>query len=249
VLHGGRNYAPPCRPGLPTGQASSRVRIAPASIGLWSSDAQKDQSLSRVPASAHQLRARWLVSRAVGALKPALGAPVPPVNLPPKKPQFIKAGLATTVQLPASKTAALPYRRIAPPNPSLESGPSEAGCLARQRAAAILRLPGKAPCLCGPLSSNVRLRMKTVPRSLALIPAVQYFGSIRPLRLQMTPFGRRASAAQSITRRSPRSNESDRQASRRAPASQVALCARNASGYPSAGWKIDTERRRPRSSR
>jgi hypothetical protein len=127
--------------------------------------------------------------------------------------------------------------------------PPRQGTLPGSRAAAILRLPGKAPCLCGPLSSNVRRRMKTVPRSLALIPAVQSSGSIRPLRLQVTPFGRRASAALSITRRSPRNNESDREASRRAPASKVALCARNASGYPSAGWKIDTERRRPRSSR
>jgi hypothetical protein len=127
--------------------------------------------------------------------------------------------------------------------------PPRQGALPGSRARAILRLPGKAPCLGGPLSSNVRLRMKTVPRSLALIPAVQYSGSIRPLRLQMTPFGRRACAALSTTRRSPRSKESDREASRRAPASKVALCARNASAYPSAGWKIDTERRRPRSSR
>jgi hypothetical protein len=67
VLSGGRNYASACCPGLHTGQASSRVRIAPASIGLWSSDAQKDQSLSRVPASAHQLRARWPVARTGGA--------------------------------------------------------------------------------------------------------------------------------------------------------------------------------------
>jgi hypothetical protein len=67
VLHGRRNYAPACRPELPTGQASSRVRIAPASIGLCSSDALKNQNLSRVLASAHQARARLLVTRAGGA--------------------------------------------------------------------------------------------------------------------------------------------------------------------------------------
>jgi hypothetical protein len=66
VLHGRRNYAPGSRPGLPTGQASSRVRIAPASIGLWSSDAWKNQNRSRVLASAHQVRARWPVARTGG---------------------------------------------------------------------------------------------------------------------------------------------------------------------------------------
>jgi hypothetical protein len=70
VLHGRRNYAPACRPGLPTGQASSRVRIAPASIGLWPSDAQRSRNRSRVLASAHQVRARWPGLRTGGTCRP-----------------------------------------------------------------------------------------------------------------------------------------------------------------------------------
>jgi hypothetical protein len=67
VLHGRRSYAPACRPGLPTGQASSRVRVAPVSIGLWSSDAWKNPNRSRVLASARQVRACWPVARTGGA--------------------------------------------------------------------------------------------------------------------------------------------------------------------------------------
>jgi hypothetical protein len=59
------------------------------------------------------------------------GVPVPQVALPPENPQCITADSATTVQLPASKAAEPGYRRTAPPNPSLESGPSEAGHLGR----------------------------------------------------------------------------------------------------------------------
>jgi hypothetical protein len=42
------------------------------------------------------------------------------------------------------------------PNPSLERDPPRLGTLPGKAATAILALPGKAPILSGPLSSNVR---------------------------------------------------------------------------------------------
>jgi hypothetical protein len=68
---------------------------------------------------------------------------MPPVKLPLRKPQCITAGSTTTVQLPASKAAQPAYRGTAPPNPSLESGPSEAGCLAREPGCRYSPSPGQ----------------------------------------------------------------------------------------------------------
>jgi hypothetical protein len=59
------------------------------------------------------------------------------------KPQFITAGSAPTVRLPASKASEPGYRGTAPPNPSLESGPSEAGRLAREPGCRYSPSPGQ----------------------------------------------------------------------------------------------------------
>jgi hypothetical protein len=164
VLHGRREYAPACPPGLPTGQASSRVRVAPASIGLWSSDAHKNQNRSRVSPCAHQVRARWPGPRTGGTCRPL--PPVCPYHKSRCRPRNPKA--SQPVRLPPSSSqlqrllslATGEQRRL-----TLRSraDPPRQGTLPGSRAAAILRLPGKAPCLCGPLSSNVRRRKAEVP--------------------------------------------------------------------------------------
>jgi hypothetical protein len=48
------------------------------------------------------------------------------------------------------------------PNPLLERDPPRLGTLPASRARAILRLAGKAPILCGPLSANVRPGLRGV---------------------------------------------------------------------------------------
>jgi hypothetical protein len=47
----------------------------------------------------------------------------------------------------------------------LERDPPRLGTLPASRARAILRLAGKAPILCGPLSANVRRRKQRLWRS------------------------------------------------------------------------------------
>jgi hypothetical protein len=83
-----------------------------------------------------------LVHARVALAGPASGVPVPLVALPPERP---KASQPVQVLLCSSpSTAAQPgYRRTAPPNPSLESGPSEAGHLAREPAQSYSLSPGQ----------------------------------------------------------------------------------------------------------
>jgi hypothetical protein len=164
VFHGRRNYdAPACRPELPTGQASSRVRVAPASIGLWSSDAQKNQNRSRVSPCAHQVRARWPGPRTGGTCRPL--PPVCPYHKSRCRPRIPKASQPGRLPPSGSQLRRLlnvatgEQRRL-----TLRSraDPPRQGALPGSRAAAILRLPGKAPCPCGPLSSSVRRRKPEV---------------------------------------------------------------------------------------
>jgi hypothetical protein len=150
VLHGRRNYAPACRPGLPTGQASSRVRIAPASIGLWSSDALKNLNPTHVLASAHQVRARWPGPRTGGTC-----TPLPPVC--PCRQSICRSRSPNSSQPGRLPQSGSQHRRLH----SLLTGeqrrltlrsradPPRQGALPGSRARAILRLPGKAPCPTG----------------------------------------------------------------------------------------------------
>jgi hypothetical protein len=163
VLHGRRECAPACPPGLPTGQASSRARAAPVSIGLWSSDAQKNQNRSRVSPCAHQVRARWPGPRTGGTCRPL--PPVCPYHKSRCRPRNPNA--SQPVRLPPSSTQLQRLLSLATGGKrrlTLRSraDPPRQGTLPGSRAAAILRLPGKAPCLCGPLSSHVRRRKPEV---------------------------------------------------------------------------------------
>jgi hypothetical protein len=163
VLHGRRNYAPACRSGLPTGQASSRARAAPVSIGLWSSDALKNQNATHVLASAHQVRVRWPGLRTGGTCRPL--PPVCPYRKSRCRPRIPKALQPVRVLLCSSQ----PRRLL-----SLATGgkrrltlrsradPPRQGTLAARPSMFIIGRAAKAPCLCGPLSSNVRRRKPEV---------------------------------------------------------------------------------------
>jgi hypothetical protein len=164
VPHGRCSYAPACRPGLPTGQASSRVRIAPASIGLWSSDALKNLNPTHLLASAHQVRARWLGPRTGGTCTPL--PPVCPYRKSRCRPRNPKASQPDRLPPSSSQLQRLlslatgGQRRL-----TLRSraDPPRQGALAARPSMFIIGRAAKAPCLCGPLSSNVRRRKAEVP--------------------------------------------------------------------------------------